>query len=85
MNRAITCLTALMCAAVSGFAFGQTYPTKAIRIIAPFAPGGGTDLIARVAAQKMTESLGQTILVDNRARAGVTTSCSKGINGSNEE
>jgi tripartite-type tricarboxylate transporter receptor subunit TctC len=43
MNRSMTCLTAFMCAAASGFAFGQAYPTKAIRIIAPFEPGGGTD------------------------------------------
>jgi len=79
MNRSTTCLTAFICAAASGFAFGQTYPTKSIRIIAPFAPGGGTDLIARVAAQKMTESLGQQVIVDNRPGAGGVLGAELGV------
>jgi tripartite-type tricarboxylate transporter receptor subunit TctC len=72
MKRTITCLTALVCAGGAGLALSQAYPAKPIRIIAPFAPGGGTDFIARVAAQKLTEVLGQQVIVDNRAGAGGT-------------
>jgi tripartite-type tricarboxylate transporter receptor subunit TctC len=53
-------------------AHAQNYPTKLVRIIAPFAPGGGTDFIARVTAQKLTEAFGQQFIVDNRPGAGGT-------------
>ena len=45
------------------------YPTKPIRMIVPYAPGGGSDIVARIAGQKMNESLGQSIIIDNRPGA----------------
>ncbi|MFM9968691.1 MAG: Bug family tripartite tricarboxylate transporter substrate binding protein [Burkholderiales bacterium] len=51
-------------------AFAQGYPSKAVRFIVPSAPGGGTDIVTRVVAQKMSESMGQQFVVENRAGAG---------------
>ena len=51
------------------FAIAQSYPAKPVRVVVPWPPGGGTDVVARTVAQKMTETLGQTMIVDNRAGA----------------
>ena len=48
---------------------GSAFPTKPIRIIVPAAPGGGTDILSRILSPKLTENLGQNIIVENRAGA----------------
>jgi len=63
-------LAALAC--LPAAAGAQDYPSKTVRMIVPFSAGGGTDLIARVVAQKLTESLGATFIVENRPGAGGT-------------
>jgi len=63
--------TLIALAAAPAPAFAQTgYPTKPIRLIVPFSPGAGTDTVARFVAQKLAESMGATIVVENRTGAG---------------
>jgi tripartite-type tricarboxylate transporter receptor subunit TctC len=60
-------IAALCCCAATVFA--QSYPTKPIRLISPYAPGGGSDTLARVIGPKLTESWGQPVIVENRPGA----------------
>ena len=68
--RRIQLAFACACVVVSASAGGADYPVRSVRMIVPFVPGGGTDLLARLIAPRFTELLGQQIVVDNRAGAG---------------
>jgi len=75
MTRAIDSCLALavaVSAAITVPATAQTYPSKSIRLVVPYPPGGGTDIIARIVGQRLTENLGQQIIIDNRGGAGGT-------------
>jgi tripartite-type tricarboxylate transporter receptor subunit TctC len=68
---------ALLLAVSSGFALAQAYPSKPIRLIIPFPPGGSNDVVGRAIGQQLAERLGQGVVIDNRGGAG-------GIIGTNE-
>ena len=68
--RGLTHTMALAVCLGAAPALAQQYPNKPVRLIVGFAPGGGTDVLARALAQQLTESLGQTMAVDNRTGAG---------------
>src|SRR5688572_17562844 len=70
--RATCAATFFACAAVSGAANAQAYPSKTVRWVVPFPPGGGTDTVSRTLAQKLSEAWGQQVIADNRPGSGGT-------------
>jgi tripartite-type tricarboxylate transporter receptor subunit TctC len=67
---ALSALSVLMLATSAGSALAQNYPNKVIRLQVPFAPGGTTDIVARVISEPLGKVLGQSILVENKAGGG---------------
>jgi tripartite-type tricarboxylate transporter receptor subunit TctC len=69
MRNRLIALLSLLCVAAATPAAAQDYPSKPVQIIVPFPPGGGTDLLARVMADKLRERFGQPVTVENRSGA----------------
>ena len=71
MSRKYLFLLGIICSyGIALPAIGQTFPSKSIRILVGFAPGGSTDIVARLIAQEMSKNVGQQVVVDNRPGAG---------------
>ena len=69
-HATLASVLAVLAALAAGSAHAQNYPEKSIRFIAPYPPGGTTDLLTRTIGQKLSEQLGQPVVVENRAGAG---------------
>ncbi|MDB5862692.1 MAG: hypothetical protein JWO70_498 [Betaproteobacteria bacterium] len=72
MSRRVAAAVALSCIAAVPGALAQTFPSGPVRIVAPYPPGGGTDILSRAIAQKLSERHGTTAIVDNRPGANGT-------------
>ena len=79
MLKKLACLLAL--GLIAAPAHAQTYPEKPIRMVIPFPPGGGTDILPRLVAQKLTEANKWTIVPDNKAGAGGTLGITEAAKG----
>jgi len=72
MSRHWKSIAALVLCAAQAAAWAQSWPAKSVRIIVPFTPGSGTDIMARLVSEKLNSQLGQSVVVENRPGAGGT-------------
>src|SRR3954467_998767 len=63
---------AMLALTLAGNVYAQAYPSKPIRFVVPYAPGGNTDILARLIGQKLSEAWGQQVIIDNRPGAAGT-------------
>jgi tripartite-type tricarboxylate transporter receptor subunit TctC len=77
-SRLMSAMVAMLLAA-GGAQAQQSFPTKPVRLIVPFPPGGQTDVVARIMAQKLTEAFGQPVVVDNRSGAAGSIGAELGV------
>ena len=68
--RVIQIAAAMTLLLAAGRAAAQDYPNQTVKIVVPFPPGGGVDVVARVIAPRLSEMLGQSVIVENRGGAG---------------
>jgi tripartite-type tricarboxylate transporter receptor subunit TctC len=72
LNRPAAALCAVLALAAADAASAQTWPTKTIRVVVPFAPGSATDIVPRTIFEQVSTQVGQTVVIDNRAGGGTT-------------
>ena len=69
LSRRLTAVFILVAAAASMPVHAQSYPSKPVRLILPFPPGGPTDIVGRLTGQKLSEQIGQSVIADSRPGA----------------